>query len=300
MKGIMIYLDGAMIFADQKLLKSLSPGILKGDGVFETMRSYGARQDQRIVKIFQLALHLSRLARGLKALNIPPPISLNPRISVDAVGFNFPGKEIIEKILRLNNLVNAKVRLTVWKSGKKIHSAITVVPYKPFSENKYKKGFSAMVSRITLDESSMLNGIKSIRYDFFLKAYQRARLHGYDEALLFNRRGELVEGSRSNIFFVTDKVLCTPPLRSGCLAGITRQLVIKIAGEMGIEIKQRKVTLFDILEAREVFLTNSLLEVMPLTSIEGKDLNGGKAGKLTLQILKEYRIGLSRLPVKRT
>ncbi len=277
MKDIIIYLDGSMIQADQKLLKSLSLGILPGQGVFETMRAYCRKKDPKFAKIFQLDAHLSRLAKGLRILNIPKPISSKKM------------KEISEEILRCNGLRSARVRLTVWKMGKKVHVAIAAVPYESFPEIKYQKGFKAMVSSLKLEESSVLKGIKSIRYAAFLKAYQRAKLAGYEEALLLNHRGELVEGSRSNVFFVTDKVLCTPALASGCLAGITRRLVIEIAREMGIKVSQCKATLEDVLKAQESFLTNSLLEVMPLTSIQGKDLNGGNPGRLTLKILQQYR-----------
>ena len=276
MKNI-IYLDGATISADPKLLESLSPGSVQGEGVFETMRSYGLKTSRKTAKIFQLDAHLSRLARGLKILNIPEPFFLKEI------------KSTIEEILRLNLLGNAKVRVMVWQAGGKVHASIVAAVYKPFPESKYKKGFKAAVSKINLDSSSLLNGVKSIRYDFFLKACHRAKLDGFDEALLLNLRGEVVEGSRSNIFCVSGHILYTPPLTCGCLNGITRQAVIKIARRAGLNVQQRKVILADILKAEEIFLTNSLLEVMPVTSVDGKKINGGRPGKRTLQILREYR-----------
>ena len=139
--------------------------------------------------------------------------------------------------------------------------------------------------------------VKSLDYVCFWKAYQRAKAQGYDEALLRNHRGELVEGSRSNIFFLKDNKLCTPSLASGCLKGITRSVVIKIARRMRIEVQERTITPQELLNAREAFLTNSLIEVMPLTSIKGRSVGNGKAGALTLRILKEYRRWISKFSV---
>ena len=122
---------------------------------------------------------------------------------------------------------------------------------------------------------------------FFLKAYQRAGTQGYDEALLLNHRGELVEGSRSNIFFLKDGTWCTPALASGCLKGVTRGVVLKIAQRMKMKTKQVIVTPQDFLNADEIFLTNSLIELMPLTSVDGKPVGNGKSGPVTLKILIE-------------
>jgi len=271
MKQIVFFLDNEFIPAGDRLVEKLTPGILKGRGVFETMRVYPTG------KIFGLPEHLSRLKRGLKILKIESPLS-GKRM-----------RETLEEVLGFNHFTSARVRIIVWQDNRRVHVAIMAFPYDPFPASQYAKGFKAIISQSKLNEFYLMKDVKSLNYIFFLKAYQRAKTQGYDEALLLNRRGELVEGSRSNIFFLKDDKLYTPALASGCLRGITRGLVIKIARQMNIEVKQAITTPQELLNVDEAFLTNSLIEAMPLTSVEGKPVGNGKAGPVTLKILREYR-----------
>ena len=277
-----IFLDYNFIPVDEKLLKRLTPGILKGRGVFETMRVYPAG------KIFGLPEHLSRLKRGLKIFKMKSPLSEKQM------------KETLERIFALNHFTSARVRFMVWQDArrKKVHAALTASIYDPFPQAQYLKGFKANIFKTKLDESSLLKAVKSLDYVSFLRAYQRAKTQGYDEALLLNHRGELVEGSRSNVFFLKDGKLCTPALASGCLQGITRGRVIKIARQMKIQVKQVRTTPQALFNVDEAFLTNSLIEAMPLTAIEGRLVGNGRAGPVTLKILREYRRWVSKSSVR--
>ncbi|HLD69786.1 MAG TPA: aminotransferase class IV [Candidatus Omnitrophota bacterium] len=265
------FIDNKFVPADEQLIRRLTPGILKARGVFETLRVYPTG------KIFGLQEHLSRLKRGLKILKIESPLSEKQM------------KEALQRLLELNHLTSARVRIMLWQGQRRVHAAIMAVPYHPFSKRKYIKGFKAMISKTKLDKFSLMKDVKSLNYVSFLKAYERAKAQGYDEVLLLNHRGELVEASRSNVFFLKDGTLCTPALASGCLEGITRGLVLKIAQRMKMKTKQMTVVPQYLLNAQEVFLTNSLIELMPLTSIDGKLVADGKAGPVTLKILREYR-----------
>lgn len=270
----MLFLDNKFLPADDHLVKQLTPGILKARGVFETIRVYPTG------KILGLHEHLRRLKRGLKTLRIESPLS-EKQI-----------KESLKRVLELNHLTGARVRIMVWQGRRRIHAAIAAFAYGPFTQAQYRKGFKAMVSKTKLDDSSLMKNVKSLNYVSFLKVYQRAKAQGYDEALLLNRRGELVEAIRGNIFFIKDGTLYTPALASGCLKGITRRLVLKIARRMKIKTKEMTVMPRDLLNADEAFLTNSLIELMPLTTIDGKPVGKGKAGVVTLRILREYRQNL--------
>lgn len=273
MKKSVLFLDNEFIPVDNQLVEKLTPGILKGRGVFETLRVYPGAQ------IFGLPEHLSRLKYGLKTLNMQSPLS--PRQM----------KDVLENILSLNYLTSAQVRLIVWQDPhrRQTHAAVMAFSYEPFLESQYRKGFKAAISSIRSKKCFALPRIKSIDYTAFLRMYRQARSRGCDEGLLLNDRGELVEGSRSNIFFLTKSTLCTPALTSGCLKGITRGFVIRIAREIGLKVAPVRASVEDLLNADEAFLTNSLIEVMPLTAIDGKLVGNGKAEHKTLKILRKYR-----------
>ena len=331
MKDSIIFLDNELIPTDDQLVRRLMPGVLKARGVFETMRVYPTGKEGRKGKIFGLQEHFSRLKRGLKILQLESPLSqkqmqealervleLNHFTSA-RVRFIIWQDDTVKKIIDANGqrvlplrtlpvLVPARGKRTPCASPagaeinvtgqddhrEKVHAAIMAFAYDPFPAAQYRKGFKAIVSKTKLAAVSLLKEVKSLDYVPFLQAYRWAKARGYDETLLLNHRGEVVEGSRSNIFFLKDGKLCTPALASGCLKGITRGAVIKIAQQMGIKVKQVRTVPQEFLNAREAFLTNSLIEVMPLTSIEGRSVGNGKAGPVTLRILKEYRSVVSK------
>ena len=252
MKSIRIFLDGNIVKATPRLLKSLSPGIVKGKGVFETMRSYQG-------KIFALDDHLRRLNKGLKILRIQCSYSSSKLQSY------------LQDVLKVNHLKNARLRLSVWQEGQKVHTAIVCEKFPILS--KKKKGFKAVISKYKL-KSEKFPTIKSIQYSPFRKAFLEAKAKGYDEAILLNQNNEIVEGSRTNIFFIKDNQLFTPALTTGCLEGITRRYVMQCAKKLRFSCREVHATLGELLEADEVFLTNSIIEIVPLGFI-----NGQKIGK---------------------
>lgn len=272
-----IFLDGQFLPASEKLLSSLTPGIMKGRGVFETMRVYPFKIRQAWnYKIPQINDHFSRLSQGLKKLHLPARFSKKQTI------------QVISELLKLNRLKSARARVVVWKDKGVLRQSVVVFAYHPISQKEYLKGFQATIHPNPLPHTTN-SGIKSIDYGFFLKAFERAKAKGFDEALIFNGEGELVEASRSNIFFLKENVLYTPDLLCGGLAGVTRGIVLKLARRMGFKPKAVRAGPEDVLTAQEVFLTNSMIEIMPLTRIDGCLISGGKAGRVTLKLLSAYR-----------
>ena len=112
---------------------------------------------------------------------------------------------------------------------------------------------------------------------------------GCDEAILLNEHGYLAEGSTTNIFLASNGELITPSSESGVLPGITREAVLEIARAANIKTLERQVELKELIEAEEAFITNSILELMPLTWFEGKPIGTGKPGQLTKELLAAYR-----------
>lgn len=266
-----IWYNGKFLETEEVRIDLLSPGFLYGQGVFETMRAYNQ-------EVFRLDSHIERL---LKAL---PIINMQLDIAADIL------KKAVKQCLKENGLKDAYVRLMVWQGTDKAHIAIFARSYNFFQKGDYQKGFRAIISKtFRQNESSPLAKIKSSNCLHLLLAYQEARNDNADEALLLNTRGFLAEASRANIFIVKDNFLLTPSLDCGCLAGITRDTVLAVARKEKLGVIEAKISREDLQKADEAFLTNSLIEIMPLVSVDGRPIKKGTPGKITGLLLKRYR-----------
>jgi branched-subunit amino acid aminotransferase/4-amino-4-deoxychorismate lyase len=116
-----------------------------------------------------------------------------------------------------------------------------------------------------------------------------ARAAGVDDALFLNEKGLLAEASMSNIFLVTNDVLKTPGLESGILPGITREVILELASQLGINTLEHDIRLDELYQAEESFLTNSMVEIMPLIEVDGKAIGSGKPGPLTKRLMVAYK-----------
>jgi branched-chain amino acid aminotransferase len=166
---------------------------------------------------------------------------------------------------------------------------VTAGQYHPYPEQTYNRGFSVSISFIRRNSGSLLAGLKSTNYLESLLARQKARSSGFDDAILLNDKGLLAEASTSNIFIVSGGILRTPGKESGILPGITRDIILKLASQSGIDTLEQDIELDDPVHADEVFLTNSLIEVMPVTGIDKKPVGNGKPGPLTRKMMEAYR-----------
>jgi branched-subunit amino acid aminotransferase/4-amino-4-deoxychorismate lyase len=264
-----VFLNGKFVSVNEAKVPILDPGFLPGYGVFETMRSYHHR-------IVYLNAHLERLKASCAAIGIKLSLTL-PQL-----------KACMYKTVRLNGCDDSYVKLTLWHAPGQAGVLIFATHYKPYSSKKYKAGFYAGISSLRQDESSFFAKIKTTNRLLFQLSYAQAVERKLDEALILNNRGYVCEGSRTNLFFIKNKELCTPSLGCGCLDGITRTVVLDIAKKHAIRVYEGGFTPFDVYKADEAFLTNSLIRVMPLASIEDKSIGSGKCGRLTAVFIKEY------------
>jgi len=262
------------IFCNAKLIDKetieeiFEPGFLFGWGVYETLRAYKK-------KIPFLSLHIDRLNKSLELLGI------------DKVDLDFAEK--IKQLLEENKLEDAYIRITVYKKRDSTGILIYTDKFGYYQKEAYEKGFSAAISPYRRDTKSPFSQIKSLSYIENRMSWFRAQKAGKDEALLLNQEDYLIGGSRSNLFLVKGKEILTPSVKSGVFAGITRQLLINELLNLRIRIKERELTLEDLYEADEAFLTSSLLEVMPLVECGSKKIGSGLPGKTTAEVLSQYR-----------
>lgn len=266
-----IYLNAKFLTINEANISALSPGLLCGIGVFETMRSYNK-------KIVYLDEHLRRINNSCKLIGLK--LKLSPATL----------KNGVKKTVEANCLKDAYVRLTIWKSLSGADISVVAKKYDAYPSKKYKTGFSAKVSTFRQTEGSLLAKIKTTSRLLYELCLQEAKNTGCDEAVIINNSGYITEASRSNIFLVKNNELFTPDLECGCLDGITRKAMFDLAKEYNIRLHEGNFTLQNLYLADEAFLTNSLMGVMPLVSVEQNYIGKGRRGKLTEFLMSKYNL----------
>ncbi|MBM3118707.1 MAG: hypothetical protein FJ006_04010 [Chloroflexi bacterium] len=275
-----VYLNGNVIPRSQAKLSPFDHGFLYGNGLFETMRSYNG-------SIFRLDRHLARLRHAAETIGIAPKLT------------SYDLEKACYEILKANNLADARLRLTVSAGEgdiipnpdtcRGITVFIAARKLVPMPPEIYERGYTAVLSSWRRNSHSPLSRLKTTCYLENVLARQEARAVGADEALLLNEKSFLAEGSTTNIFLVSCQMLITASTESGALPGITREAVLELAQSMGIMLVVKQVELGELLTAKEAFLTNSILEIMPLTRLDDKPIGSGKPGTLTQRLMLAYR-----------
>lgn len=272
----MIWLNGRLLPRDQAHIDLADRGFLLGDGLFETLRAYRGH-------VFKIEDHLQRLSAGAAELGIPLPV--DPPVIAAAT----------REVLAANQLEgdDAALRITLTHGpghrgllppeDPRPNLLITAAAYQPPSQ---LDGFIAVIATgVARNEASITARLKTLGYlDNILAQRQAARAEA-DEALLLNGKGRVACGARSNLFLQVDGRLLTPAVEEGALPGITRRVILGLCTEMGLATEEGIVTRASLSDAAEAFVTNSLLEVMPLRRIDGKEL---PIGPVTKQVMEAY------------
>ena len=260
------WINGAILPETKAKLNIHEEGIRYGYGLFETVRIY-----QGIP--FALARHLNRLFRSSQVLGFEP-VYPEKVVSFAATQL-IKNNGIREGILRLYATPES-----IW---------LTTSSHLPYHESLYEKGYKGMIAETRRNETSLLSRLKTFNYLENILAKRKASSLNYDEAIFLNMQGHIAEGTASNIFLVKNQKLVTPGMNEGILPGITREIVLELARQNQMETMERMVLPDEIYEADEVFLTNSLMEIMPLVQLDHHPIGNGKPGILTLKLLKIYR-----------
>ncbi|ROS78952.1 aminotransferase class IV [Cellulomonas sp. PhB143] len=264
-----LWVDGRFVDADQPALSAVDHGITVGDGVFETAAVDGGRA-------FALSRHLRRLARSAAGLGLEVPDDARVR---DAVG----------QVLERAGAEAGRIRITLTAgigplgSGRTPGAQTLVVAASPAAVAETS---SAVRSPWVRNERSAVAGLKTTSYAENVVALADAAARGGDEAVLANTRGALCEGTGSNVFVERGGELLTPPLESGCLAGISRELLLEWAPAEGLPVREAGPdelafdALEDVLAGRaHLGLSSSIRDLQPVTVLDGVAVD---AGPLTL------------------
>ncbi len=279
-----IWMDGEFIPWRDAKIHVLTHTLHYGMGVFEGVRAYKAEQG---TAIFRLNEHTTRLLNSAKIMNMPAPFdrdTLN-QAQLDAVRRNtletaylrpmfFYGSEGMG--LRADNL-RVHAIIAAWEWGAYLGA-----------ENM-EKGIRIKTSSFTRHHVniSMCKAKANGHYINSMLALQEAVTDGYDEALLLDVEGYVAEGSGENIFIVRDGVLFTPDLTSA-LDGITRNTIFQLAAELGLEIREKRITRDEVYIADEAFFTGTAAEVTPIREVDNRTIGSGARGPITERLQSLY------------
>ncbi len=267
-----VWINGSLLPKAEARVSSSDHGFTVGDGAFETLRCYNGR-------VFAPTLHWKRLARSCGALGIQPPARAE-------------FQEAMEMTLNASGLRDARVRFTVSSgdgpqgsgrvgAGQTLCCMVAPAPAYGDSER-------VVTVPWTRNERGALAGVKSVSYAENVIALMQAKARGAGEAIFANTKGELCEGTGTNVFIVDGDAVRTPPLDSGCLAGVTRELVLHLCRTHGIPASEEALPYSALRNAAEAFLTSSTREVHPIAMVDDAPLSQ-TAGPLTRRIAGLFR-----------
>jgi branched-chain amino acid aminotransferase len=261
-----VWIDGRIVGPDEPTVAALDHGITVGAGVFETLKVYGGVP-------FAVRRHLERMAA-----------------SAAGIGLDLPASDVLQRaiteVLAASPLRDARLRLTVTgglgplgserATGKPtVLAAVAELPEQ-----------GPVTSVVTVpwprNERGALAGLKTTSYAENVVALARAKEAGASEAIFGNTVGNLCEGTGTNVFLVVDGRLVTPPLSSGCLAGVTRGLVLQLC-----DVEERDVPMSALVQADEAFLTSTTREVQAIAAVDGHALPAGP-GPMTRAAMEAF------------
>jgi 4-amino-4-deoxychorismate lyase len=279
---------GAVLPAEEAVISVYDHGFLYGMGLFETFRTYGG-------KPYLLERHLLRLAEGC--------ISAGIVYEPDAEAL----RALIARLIRENGLSDAYVRLTVTAGEGDLglpaadyaapNELVLVKPLPAPNPALYEQGRQLALLRTRRNTPEGEIRLKSLHYMNNILAKRELRTLDAApgaEGLMLTREGWLSEGVVSNLFFVADGTVRTPSVATGILPGITRERVLELAEAAGVPVEEGFYTWENLIDAQEVWITNSVQELVPVTSLRGTDgtvtpVGGGTAGPITKRLLAAYR-----------
>jgi branched-chain amino acid aminotransferase len=276
-----VYLDGQLVDQKNARVSVFDHGLLYGDGVFEGIRSYKG-------VVFKLNEHLDRLYESAKTIMLKIPFSKTHI------------RRAVVSTLKANQLRDAYIRLVVTRGSgdlgldprKCAKPTIIIITdrIKLYPKSLYEKGLSLITVPTQRNIPEALNPqIKSLNYLNNILAKIEANECGAMEAIMLSSSGYVAECTGENIFVVKQGALLTPPCYLGALRGITRECIIRIAGDLEIPFSESVMTRHDLFNADEIFLTGTAAEVVPVVSVDGRIIGKGKPGPLTGLMRREFK-----------
>ncbi len=272
-----VILNGELVAADEARVPADDRGFLYGDSVFTTLRCYGGVP-------FRLERHCARLNASLTS----PVVGIKYEVNEATL------RKDIARLVELNDCpdVVARFQVTRGRGAGPLPPAnptpttlLTVQPYSP-KESLYTRGASLIVSSVRRDPDGELGKHKLGSYFSSLLARRVAAAASADDAIICDTDGNYLECASSNIFAVAEGVLITPDVTENLLPGLARETVLECVADLGLEVRLERLTAEIAESAEELFITNSILEVVPVTRVENKEYSA--PGPITTELMRAY------------
>lgn len=258
------WLNGILVDEDQAKVSVFDHGLLYGDGVFEGIRFYNSRP-------FRLGAHMRRLQHSAMAIGLSMPYTIEML------------EEAINDVIRAFDAPDGYLRLVITRGKGSLGinpvscergTAFIIADQLSFISSRVQQHGAKLIIASTrrLSPDGLDPRIKSLNYLNHILARMEANNANADEAILLNAQGNVTEGTSDNVFIVSKQRLLTPPVSDGALEGITRELVLELANELGIECVERTLAPYDLYTADECFLTGTAVELVKVGEIDGRKL----------------------------
>jgi len=296
---VLCNVEGKLVPPEQALVPVLDRGFLYGDSVYEVVRTYGARP-------FELDRHLARMEKTAQRLDLAlPPREILARElqrTLDAAD----NPESYARIVVTRG--TGEFGLSPFLARGQNRLVVIVRPLSVPPEQHYESGLQMAIAKIRRNPPQALDpALKTGNYLNNILALREAHEAGADDAILLDLAGRVTEGTTSNVFFVQRGVLVTPPLALGMLEGVTRALFIEIAREEGLILREEPHGPEALAAADEVFMTSTLREAMPVTSLAFLESSGdqvrkvgdGRPGPMTKRLRAAFRAYVERTHSRR-
>lgn len=248
-----ISLNGKLIKNDELLISPKGEGFNYGYGLFETLKIVDGN-------ICFMEEHFNRLKKSCAELNL--------KFEYDLCII----QEYANNLVSSCGMSSGSIKILYAKDKDKYNLLMTTNENK-YTLEKYKKGFSICIASSKRNPYSKLTYIKSNNYLENILEKTIANKKGYDETVFLNTNDNISEGSYTNVFFIKDNIIYTPSISCGILPGIMRDKVIDLINKLSIKIEIGKFKIDDMFKADEIFITNSLMEIMPVWKLENKKFN---------------------------
>ncbi len=276
----LIYVDGKFVEKSKAVVSVFDHGLLYGDGVFEGIRAYNG-------SVFRLVDHVNRLYDSAKSIRLKIPLTKHEMT------------EAVLETLRKNQLRDSYIRLVVTRGVgdlgvdpalcKNPTIFIIAEPMASALGPRDPKVVKMIVSSYRRDAvDATTHEIKSLNYMNSIMAKMEANSAGANDAILLDHRGFVSEGSVTNLFLVKDGRIATPSSAAGILHGITRDRIVRLCSDLGLDVAQRDITPFELSTADEVFLVGTKSEILSVGSISGAQVGSGGVGPTTKRLYQEF------------
>lgn len=276
--GDVSFVNGQLVSQEDAAISVLDRGLLFGEGLYEVIRIYGG-------KPFQLNAHIERLGWGARKIGFDLGVSLDSlrQACLDTLTAN----ETKEAVLRLVVTRGDLADMHKISSTSKASVAVTCDDFSGYQESWYERGVDVICATDGRSDYAMVNTLSCLPNIIAKREAEKKRAF---EALLVTKKGFVMSGTHSNVFAVLDGILLTPPVGDRVPPGITREAVLSIVNKEGISCKEDALMNEEIGDAEEMFITGTLMEVMPVASIDGRLVGSGSPGHQTRRIMKAFKL----------